>query len=989
MTAKADKTQDILRKSLAKCFAEGSLAPDGLVPSEAIFELFSKDLFAECRKDVRLREFQALMQRSPLVLETLLPEPDRREYRVDLGRLLEEAGETEKVVEEAVDPVKSAKLSSKVDLLIGGIQKCALTRHESDEDLTALVVKIKHVTTVSRWFYPDYKLSGKSCIVCRLDLQSEQQVHQHYREKHGLALKITPDGKEVRKAKTKLEVSMRFDQCQLSSTVQIRNCKAVRLNVVSVYLFHNRFQLYAIREQPTTDLEPGETHGFLVPNSLLKKNTLKYSLLLVYRQTNDISEYLEQHHISVAEICSNAGQSSRRKHTKEIRLRPGHLDNYLPTEKLTELVTNNLKISPEPSISEPLLLDAIRYLCTTEPATRLTPANYCDMLEIMVHVCDLNVQLDLAEFKAEDAALIQMGKTRQYRVELADFDAPLTKLSMGDNVYVTVEDPKKGRLELRGSLVLIQTDYLIIELNRKLEGECRGQVSLLPDRLICRLELHALDLVRRYQLAPLFFPEEAPKQLENAKEINSWFNPSLEGNVEQQTAVRNIVNRTAYPLPYILFGPPGTGKTTTLVEAIVQICTRHPSEHILVTAQSNAACDELAVRLLHYLAPKSIYRFYSRSIEKRLEELPEPLKQISNLADGVFLWPPWETLYKTRVIVCSLTVCGRLVQGNMKPNHFRHVFVDECGSASEPATLVALAGLVSKRRKIPASVVLAGDPHQLGPVVRSELAEQMGLGMSMLERLMNLTVYQKDPESHKYNPQIITKLLRNFRSHETLLRFSNQRFYENELIALAPPQEVNFAENWSYLPNKNLPLLLHTVLGENESLLGRSRMNTSEIETVEFYLDYILRSGINGRTITQQDIGIISPYQLQVQQLRQLCERRNWPAVEVGSVEQYQGREKLIVLLSTVRSHTADVGFLNNAKRLNVAMTRAKALLVVIGNSYTLQHDPNWFDFVRFCKENGAVVGKKFDLNAARIVSQTKRQQMFAKLFREMAEVDR
>ncbi|XP_039449839.1 putative helicase MOV-10 [Culex pipiens pallens] len=946
-----DNPQEILRKSLLECHTAGELDQDGRVPSEKLFRRFQAELFNQYRKDVRLREFQALMQRSPLLVEVV-----QSEYRIDLEKLLPLMLQKEEGEEDECDSVKS-------------FQSCptaAVEGRKSEKRLNLLNVHLKYVTTVARAVKTDFELKANSlsCLLCRVSFGSALGLRLHMKKHDSL-----PDieaGGGLQTVKCQLNVCFQYDQKGLTSPLKIKSRQPGPVYVGSVFVYHTSTLLFPVHTKLEL-LESNEVRSFLLPNHIFFKSYDKFWLLISCRKENEQTEYIEHYQIIVRTVSPP--------------LRPGQLDEFFPKPELTALISNNLQMSKEQTLVERILLDAIRYLCTTGPSARLTIANYCDMLEVMIHVHDLNVQLDLAKFQADQAVIVPTEVDCQYRIDTVHFNALPTNLAAGDIINLTLVDPNRGNVEIRGTVVQVLPEHLVVELEKKVEANCSCQVRLQVDRLVCRLELQALDLVRRDQVASLFFPEVPPTPRSTIREIKAWFNPGLENNVEQQTAVRNIVNRTAYPLPYILFGPPGTGKTTTLVEAIVQICTRHPSEHILVTAQSNAACDELAVRLLNYLPSKNLLRFFSRSVEKRIDELPEPLKQISNLSTGSYQWPTWEQLDQTNVLICSLTTCGRLVQCRVRPSHFKHVFIDECGSASEPAALVALAGLVTTSKKLCASVVLAGDPHQLGPVVRSELADKMGLGMSMLERLMNLPVYQKDPQTNQYNTLIISKLRRNFRSHEALLRFSNQRFYENELIALAPPQEVSFVENWKFLPNKNLPIILHTVLGENESSFGRSRMNAKEVEMVEFYLDFILRSGINGRTITQQDIGIISPYQLQVQQLKQLCERHKWPAVEVGSVEQYQGREKLIVLLSTVRSHTADVGFLNNVKRLNVAMTRAKALLVVIGNSYTLQHDANWFELVRYCKQNGAVVGKGFGLDASRIVERTKRERMFDALF--------
>ncbi|XP_058465257.1 putative helicase MOV-10 isoform X3 [Malaya genurostris] len=674
---------------------------------------------------------------------------------------------------------------------------------------------------------------------------------------------------------------------------------------------------------------------------------------------------------------------TKRNHRRRIRL--NELEEYLPPKELCAVVANNFRKSSDYTEIENQYYESVRYLCTTDQRNRLNAANYCQMFEIMIHVQDLNVQCDLSNYKADSAVVTATDKPRVYKIETAHFNELPTNLAEGDIVKITVENSKDGRMELNGVIVQILYDHLIIELDEIVEANCRVKIKLLANRIVCRLELQALALVKRDELMLFLFPEQIPKEAKPGVQITSWFNLSLVDNPEQQTAVTNIVNRSSYPLPYILFGPPGTGKTTTLVEAIIQICSKFPTSHVLVTTQSNSACDDITLRLMKYIPQNQLFRFFSRSVEKRIDELPEDLIQCSNFVDGRHRWPSWEDIYRARVLICSLSMCGRLVQACIRTNHFDYVFIDECGSASEPASLVAIAGLVTTKKKLNASVIIAGDPYQLGPVIRSEIADKMGLGISMLERLMNLPVYQKCPNKNVYNQQVITKLVRNFRSHPALIEFANKQFYDSELISVASKDEVLLAENWKWLPNKSFPIILHTVFGNNEQINNsKSLANFKEIETVEFYLEFIMRAGVNGRKISQDEIGIVSPYQLQAQQLRQMCLRKEWPSIEIGSVEQYQGREKLIIILSTVRSHTSGVGFLNNVKRLNVAMTRAKALLIVIGNSYTLQTDPNWYEFIEYCTKYKATVGRCFSLKPSKIVLRSKREAMFDALFNSL-----
>lgn len=977
---------EILRGVLDVCHGEGLLSPDGTVPSEVVFRRFTAEVFRLYRQDVRLREFQALMGRSTFVTEALA---DRKEYRINVERVVaerkpeeESSGVVEKERNAVKEPGSGPQKNNPFDMnpFLSSLQHYSLIRDEAYLEKVTTGVEMTYAITVSRPADPAYSAQGYSCLICRENFRSAM-AYLHHISSHGSTLTVEANG-ILRRTKSALNVTLLYDECQLMSTLKLANREGTQVIINGVYIYHKHFELFPIDLQTTT-LEPGMNQGFLIQNRMLVKSPDKYSLLITYRRSGDQWDLLEQHYLRVYEVKrSSRGRNRGRNDLKSIR--PGMLGDYLPPKNLCTLVANNFQLVSSYTPAEKKLHDDIRAFYHANPKTRLNASNYCQTLELLTHIQDLNVQCDLAQYRADDAVITPTQMQRLYRIDTAHFTSLPVNLAEGDIVQLTIAQPGSSGNKIEGTIAQILYDHIVVELDVRVQADCRCQVKLQANRVVCRLELQALDIVRRHELAPLFFPTEAPKVTapKSIQMITAWTNPSLADNVEQQTAVRSILNRVSDPLPYILFGPPGTGKTTTIVEAIVQICSHRPTAHILVAAQSNSACDEVAIRLLKHLAPNKLFRVYSRSSEKRLDEIPENLRQVSNLANGKHRWPTWEEVYGTRVVICSLSICGRLVQSKIRSNHFRYVFIDECGSASEPAALVALAGLVSSRGKLHASVVLSGDPYQLGPVVRSELAAKMGLGMSMLERLMNLPVYQKDPTTKKYNNQLITKLVKNYRSHEALIKFSNEQFYDGELQCLAPTEEVCLAENWRWLPNKTFPIILHTVFGSNErSSKTKSFMNQTEIDTVEFYLDFLLKAGINDRKIAQEDIGIISPYQLQVQRLKQMCVAKQWPTVEIGSVEQYQGREKLVIILSTARSHTPDVGFLNNVKRLNVALTRAKALLIIVGNSNTLQTDPNWYEFIKYCTTNHAIVGRCFGLDEKRIVERTNRDALFDALF--------
>ena len=235
---------------------------------------------------------------------------------------------------------------------------------------------------------------------------------------------------------------------------------------------------------------------------------------------------------------------------------------------------------------------------------------------------------------------------------------------------------------------------------------------------------------------------------------------------------------------------------------------------------------------------------------------------------------------------------------------------------------------------------MAGDPWQLGPTLSSPLAEQHGLATSLLERLMASPLYSRGPLG--YDGRAITKLIKCFRSHPALVSLPARLYYEDELVSMADPSVVDRLLHFPGLTPGGLgraPLLLHGVVGR-EMREGRSPsfFNPTEIVLV---LDYISRLVAEG--VRPGDIGVIAPYRKQVARLEDRLALTPWGQVTVGTVEQFQGQERLAIIVTTVRS-TSDLradskhslGFLTNPKRFNVAITRAQALLVVVGNPHVL-----------------------------------------------------
>ncbi|KAL9702495.1 hypothetical protein quinque_006013 [Culex quinquefasciatus] len=286
-------------------------------------------------------------------------------------------------------------------------------------------------------------------------------------------------------------------------------------------------------------------------------------------------------------------------------------------------------------------------------------------------------------------------------------------------------------------------------------------------------------------------------------------------------------------------------------------------------------------------------------------------------------------------------------------NHFSYIFIDECGSAKEISSLVPIVGVGIHEGRITASIVLAGDPKQLGPVVSYDYLTDTTHSVSLLERIADKGLYAKNPLTRKYDPNVITLLRNNFRSHPALLELPNRMFYAGQLRAKASPKKTHWAVGWDRLPNRAFPLIFHPVVGEMKQDENSSSMyNEQEAEQVLSYVDTIMNDGIRGKKHEQTAIGIITPYAGQVRYLKDLLNMRHWSDIEVGSTEQYQGREKRIMLMSTVRTGSKSVGFLANTKRLNVSLTRAQALMIVVGDLETLRNNRHWAKFIGYYKSD-------------------------------------
>ncbi len=499
-------------------------------------------------------------------------------------------------------------------------------------------------------------------------------------------------------------------------------------------------------------------------------------------------------------------------------------------------------------------------------------------------------------------------------------------------------------------------------------------IQLYFDETSFRTMFHALEDVikakgnRLSELREIFGGNQNPNYFKFNKITFPWLNSS------QEEAINNILLSKDVS---IVHGPPGTGKTTTLVEAIYETLKRETQ--VMVCCQSNMAVDWICEKLVDHgvsvlrignptrVNDKMLSFTYERKFEshpnysdlwairKTIREIRDnyrkggmPHQKLSRLrerATELEIQISNDLFDEARVVASTLVgSSSRLLVGRK----FGTLFIDEAAQALEPACWIAIRRCHR--------VILAGDHQQLPPTIKNYEASKGGLCRTLMERIV------------KNVPDSVTLLTTQYRMHERIMHFSSEWFYDNQLessesvryrsildydnpmVWVDTSELIQESDNDSY--NIDTVTYKESYIGENFGRINKDEANL----TIQTLVDYIGKIGKNRFISENLDVGIISPYRVQAQYLRHIIKKRMElkgirNRISINTVDGFQGQERDIILISLVRSNNqGNIGFLNDLRRMNVATTRARMKLIIIGDAKTLSHHPFYRKLYEYIK---------------------------------------
>ncbi|KAF5466114.1 hypothetical protein F2P56_016069 [Juglans regia] len=584
----------------------------------------------------------------------------------------------------------------------------------------------------------------------------------------------------------------------------------------------------------------------------------------------------------------------------------------------------------------------------------LTPENYTFFFENLIMMEEIQLEEDMRSYGMEHVALRKRGK-QFLSLVVPGLAERRPSLVQGDHIFVKLssEYGNDTTPTYQGYIHRVEADEVYLKFDSDFHSHHRDgnlyNVQFTYNRINMRRLYQAIEAAEELEMEFLF-----PSECFNGRQIETTplVPISCNLNPEQMCSIEMILGCKGMP-PYVIHGPPGTGKTMTLVETILQVYTTRKDARILVCAPSNSAADHILEKILGekaaHLQENEIFRLNASS--RPYEDITPNIIRFCFFDEHIFKCPPLGALLLYRIIISTYMGASLLHAEGVKRGHFSHIFLDEAGQASEPETMIPISKLCKRN----AVVVLAGDPLQLGPVIYSKEADSFGLGKSYLERLFESDFYSNGDENY------VTKLVRNYRCHPEILYLPSTLFYKGELIA-CKDDVSSFVDEGNLLPNKDFPVLFFGIQGCDE----REGNNPSWFNRIEAskVVEVIRRLTASGN-LSEEHIGVITPYRQQVLKLKKAFDSLDMTDIKVGSVEQFQGQERQVIIISTVRStikhnefdRTYCLGFLSNPRRFNVAITRAISLLVIIGNPHIISKDLYWNKLLWRCADNNSYQG--------------------------------
>ena len=521
----------------------------------------------------------------------------------------------------------------------------------------------------------------------------------------------------------------------------------------------------------------------------------------------------------------------------------------------------------------------------------------------------------------------------------------------GDRMVITVPD-SAPLLDLQQATEEIGIQLSFDETSYKLMFEALDRTMKAKNNRLAYLRdlFYSHQKAAKFTFEPMRFP---------------WLNPTQEKAVNEVLWAKDVA---------IVHGPPGTGKTTTLVEAINETLMRE--SQVLVCAQSNMAVDWISEKLVDRgvnvlrignptrVNDKMLGFTYERrfeahpdypqlwAIRKAIRELRknrkkgnksyhQKLERLKSRATELEIRINSELLGEARVIACTLVGSAHRLLEGMK---FGTLFIDEAAQALEAACWIPMCRA--------SRVILAGDHCQLPPAVKSIAALRAGLGKTLMERIA------------ENKPEVVTLLKIQYRMNEEIMRFSSDWFYHGEVESAPQIKYRSILEDdspitWIDTSNEENQVTIEgddVVSGEkrddmnfHEQFVGESfgRINKVEADlTLLTLAEYLTQVGKRRVLEESIDVGIISPYRAQVQYLKRLLKKYEFfkpyrRLISVNTVDGFQGQERDVILISLVRSNDeGQIGFLKDLRRMNVAMTRARMKLIILGDKSTMTKHP-------------------------------------------------